>query len=345
MTQAMRTPIDRDAIPELPTVPRLPGVVVRPFRDATDFERIATVIRESNRADEIPWLPTVDNLRTELENRDSIDPTRDMILAELGDQPIGMTGVERVVRDGSPVYEMWSSLLPAFRRQGLGTALLAWCFARIRQRAAVEDPGLPIVVQTDAEEQETGHRALLAGAGFRPVRHFFLMRRPTLDDVPDVPLPDGLDVRAVTEEQRRPILEAEFEAFQDHWGSRERSEEHFTMTLSRAELDTDLWVVAWDGDQIAGAVENWIWPDENAELGVKRGWLERISVRRPWRRRGLARALTARSLVRLRDAGMEDAMLGVDSENANGALGLYEGLGFEIHSRSAAYRRTLDDAG
>ena len=35
-------------------------------------------------------------------------------------------------------------------------------------------------------------------------------------------------------------------------------------------------------------------------------------------------------------------MLGVDSENANGALGLYEGLGFVIHSRAAAYRRGLE---
>jgi ribosomal protein S18 acetylase RimI-like enzyme len=34
-------------------------------------------------------------------------------------------------------------------------------------------------------------------------------------------------------------------------------------------------------------------------------------------------------------------MLGVDSENANGALGLYEGLGFVVHSRAAAYRRPL----
>jgi mycothiol synthase len=346
MTQLtnLGTDLDVDRIPA-PALPRLPGVVLRPFRDATDFDRLAAVIRASNRADEIPWLPTVDNLRGELENRASIDPTRDLILAERFGKPIGMTGVERVVRDSAPVYEMWSSVLPSHRRHGLGTALLGWCLARIRQRAAVEGPGLPIVVQDDAEEQEAGHRALLARNGFTPVRHFFLMRRPNLDDVPDAPLPDGLEVRPVREDQRRQILEAEFEAFEDHWGSRERSEEQFKVTLSRAELDTDLWVVAWDKDQVAGVVENWIWADENAELGVKRGWLERISVRRPWRRRGLARALTARSLVRLREAGMEEGMLGVDSKNANGALGLYDGLGFEVHSRSAAYRRTLDTEG
>ena len=39
---------------------------------------------------------------------------------------------------------------------------------------------------------------------------------------------------------------------------------------------------------------------------------------------------------------MTEGMLGVDSENANGALGLYEGLGFEQTSRAAAYRRDLE---
>ena len=145
---------------------------------------------------------------------------------------------------------------------------------------------------------------------------------------------------------RRPIggdLEAENEAFRDHWGHREMTENTFTRPSLGRELDTDLWVVAWDGDEIAGVVQNWIWPEENERLGVKRGWLEHISVRRPWRRRGLARAITAASLVRLREAGMTDAMLGVDSENPNGALGLYEGLGFgQVQPGAAAYRRDLE---
>src|SRR6266540_544910 len=54
-----------------------------------------------------------------------------------------------------------------------------------------------------------------------------------------------------------------------------------------------------------------------ASVDPTRGWLERISVRRPWRRRGLARAITAESLRRLRAAGLSEAMLGVDSENPN----------------------------
>jgi mycothiol synthase len=329
-------------LPPIAPVERLPAVRFRMFRDDSDYERLADLFRAANRHDDVPWLPTSDKIRSELGGRSSLDPVRDVLLAVLDGRTVGMTSVERAVRDGAPVYELWGAVAPDQRRHGLGTALLGWGFARIRQRAPFEDPGVRVTVQSDAEDQEAGHRALLAGNGFEPVRHFFLMRRPTLDDVPAAPLPDGLEIRPVLEAQRRSILEAEFEAFEDHWGNRERSEESFVATLSQPELDTDLWIVAWDGDRIAGVVENWIWAKENKELRVQRGWLERISVRRPWRRRGLARAITAAALVRLREAGMREGMLGVDSENPNGALGLYEGLGFEVHSRSAAYRRPLE---
>ena len=57
-----------------------------------------------------------------------------------------------------------------------------------------------------------------------------------------------------------------------------------------------------------------------------------MSVRRPWRRRGLARALVAESLRALRDAGMTSAVLGVDADNPTGALGVYEDNGF-VHRR------------
>jgi mycothiol synthase len=327
---------------QLPEAPRLPAVRFRPFGDAGDYERLASLVARSNAHDEIPWMPTEAQLRTEMETSAAIDPPRDFLLAELGDEIVAATGVERVVRDGIPIYDMLPNVLPEYRRLGLGSALLEWTLARIRQRAAIQDPGADVLVEGSAEDQETGHRALLARAGFEPVRHFFLMRRPSLDEIPRVPLPDGLEIRPVEPDQRRAIIAAEFEAFRDHWGSREMTEDAVLTTLRMEELDIGLWIVAWDGDEIAGVVENWIWAEENEKLGVKRGWLERISVRRPWRRRGLARALTAASLVRLREAGMSDAMLGVDSENANGALGLYEGLGFEVHSRAAAYRRPLE---
>jgi ribosomal protein S18 acetylase RimI-like enzyme len=39
---------------------------------------------------------------------------------------------------------------------------------------------------------------------------------------------------------------------------------------------------------------------------------------------------------------MSEAMLGVDSANPSGALGLYERAGFVVHERAVAYRKPLE---
>ena len=44
----------------------------------------------------------------------------------------------------------------------------------------------------------------------------------------------------------------------------------------------------------------------------------------------------------MRDAGMTEAMLGVDADNPTGALGLYESMGFTVASRASAGRLPLD---
>ena len=49
-----------------------------------------------------------------------------------------------------------------------------------------------------------------------------------------------------------------------------------------------------------------------------------------------------RSLELLRERGMTSAWLGVDAENPNGALRLYEKAGFAVDARDAAYRKPME---
>lgn len=327
---------------DLTAAPPIAGLEVRFFRDVSDYERLATLTCAANEHDGIPFLPTAHNLQIDMDDAVGLDPRKDVVIVSVDGTVIATSSVKRVVRDEVPTYEISGSVDPAFRRRGLGTWLMGWSVGHARARAVLEDPEGRVALGSFAEDSETAHRALLAGAGLQSVRHFFLMRRTGLEEIPDAPLPDGIEIRPVSPDQHRVIFDAETEAFRDHWGNREVGDAEFRATFALNELDTDLWVVAWAGDEVAGVVQNWVWPEENVRLGVKRGWLEHISVRRPWRRRSLARAITAASLVKLRAAGLDEGMLGVDSENANGALGLYEGLGFTVHSRAAAYRRDLD---
>ncbi|MGA8487470.1 MAG: GNAT family N-acetyltransferase, partial [Gaiella sp.] len=66
-----------------------------------------------------------------------------------------------------------------------------------------------------------------------------------------------------------------------------------------------------------------------------------LAVRRPWRRRGLARALLLESFGLFRSIGRRRAALGVDSENTTGAIALYEGVGMRATSRSDTWERAL----
>ncbi|HEX7949096.1 MAG TPA: GNAT family N-acetyltransferase [Candidatus Limnocylindrales bacterium] len=335
------TPTKTSPASTLPGDPPVPGLEPRFVAGDADYEALGQLIRDAHTQDGIPWLPTADSVRLDL-TPDLMDVHRDVVLVELEGRLVAMTAVPREVRADVPMYDVWGKVAPGLRRRGIGRWLLDWSIERARQRAAVEDPVGPVTLGAHAGEQEIGARALYESVGLQPARHFFLMRRERLDLVEPLPLPDGLEMRPVSADQHRRIYEAETEAFLDHWEPHDHGEEGFRQTFSQPETNTDLWAVAWDGDQVAGVVETWIWPEENRRLRVRRGWLEKISVRRPWRKRGLARALTAAAMIKLREAGMDEAMLGVDAQNPSGALGLYESLGFSVFRRSVAYRRPLE---
>jgi ribosomal protein S18 acetylase RimI-like enzyme len=173
------------------------------------------------------------------------------------------------------------------------------------------------------------------------------MVRPNLDDIPDFPLPDEIEVRPVHPDHYRRIWEADTEAFRDHWGFSEPTEEDYVSWLDdKVIFQPELWQIAWDmeTDEIAGQVRTFIHHGENEKFSRKRGYTEFISVRRPRRRRGLARALIALSLKAQQAAGMVESALGVDSENLSGATRIYEECGFRVVRKSTIYRKPLPPA-
>ena len=71
------------------------------------------------------------------------------------------------------------------------------------------------------------------------------------------------------------------------------------------------------------------------------GYVETLAVRRPWRRRGLGRLLLLTAFAALRERGYAEAVLGVDSDNETGAVGLYEGLGMQTSATHDFYEKVL----
>ncbi len=214
----------------------------------------------------------------------------------------------------------------------------------LRERSAAHPADAPKWFAAWAPDAAVGVQRLLREEVYEPARYFFEMARDLTDEIPPARLPPGLEIRPVLEADHRRIFDANVEAFRDHWGAREMDSEDFARLFEDPDLDTSLWRVAWDGHDVAGVAINVIVPAESEVLGLRRGWLDQLSVRRAWRRRGLARALIASSLEGLKERGMLQAVLGVDAENPTGALGLYEGIGFVVTRRATAFRKPLDVA-
>ena len=71
------------------------------------------------------------------------------------------------------------------------------------------------------------------------------------------------------------------------------------------------------------------------------GWIRALSVRRPWRRKGLALALLLHSFRDFKEREKARAGLGVDATNLTGATGLYEKAGMHVALQYDFYEKEL----
>ena len=319
------------------------GLRIRAYDGEADIPEIVRVVNASSASEGVEEVWTVEGLTAWLAHpSDQFDPARDAFVAELEGRVVGTGRIEWVdTRDGRyREYRVFGTLDPALHGRGIGTALLATLEDRARALAATHPSERERLLAAFAAEGRPAE-ALLRAAGYETARWFIDMVRPNLDGIVEPSLPDGLELRPVTPDQHETIWRANREAFRDHWGGADESLEQLQRILGDPDTDPSLWLIAWDGDEVAGGVWNTIHPAENEAHGVRRGWLDSVFTRRPWRKRGLASALIGRSLTLLRERGMTSAILGVDVDNPTGALGLYEGAGFVVHDRFVALRKPM----
>jgi len=324
--------------------PQIPGLTFRNLHGPQDYVHILNLITGCKHADGVERADTLETLTLTYTHLTNCDPSRDLLFAEVNGQVVGYNRVWWNLEENGPwIGTMFGMVLPAWRRQGIGSYLLQFGEERIRQMAAQANDANPhgYFYAGMASSSETARMALLEKNGYRMARMEYDMLRPDLENIPEAPLPAGLEVRPVLPEHMPLIFQAMNEAFRDHWGYVPPSESDYQEWLHNPRSDPSLWRVAWDGDQVVGSVQSYISQTENAEYGRLRGYTEEISVRRNWRRRGLARALLVQSLHAVKAAGMLEAALGVDSQNPNQAFTLYESVGFRTVKQLFFYRKPL----
>jgi len=322
--------------------PPIEGLRFRGFTGKSDFPAMIKILDAANQADQENRAVTLEDIQHDYAHLTRSDPEKDMLFAEIKGEPIAYSRVEwwQEENPNHRIYSHFVYIVPEWREKGIEQAMIGWCEGRLQQIAGEHPHDSLRFLQTYSSAVKEGYNAILASQDYNPVRYFFAMSRP-LEDIPEANLPDGIEVRPVLEKDQRAVWEASIEAFRDHWGYSEPSEEDYKSYKGSKYFQPDLWQVAWDGEEIVSSVMNYIDTDYNQKFNKQRGWTEEITTRREWRRRGIAKALIVRSMHMHKALGMSEVALGVDTDNPNGALKLYQSLWYEKERTWITYRKEM----
>lgn len=322
---------------ELPDAPQIDGLIFRRSRGATDQQLLVALAARCAAKD--PFA--IDSGQDLLAGRRDDLEQPNAIFAEVRGELVAYGRASwRLTYSGERIYRHMVQVRPDWRGRGIGAALTSYLQNILLEIAGGHsgEPAAHLETEAAGDDPLTGQ---LIAQGYSPVRRFWRMERLHLEDIPEVLLPEGIETRPPRPEEVSRVLDGLVEAMRDHWGAGIPPDEGIAEFLQAVYCQPHLWVVGWDQDEVAGMVLNWIPTEWNERTGRKVGLTDPIAVRRPWRRRGLARALLARSLGLLKEQGMQAAAVTVDSEHPSGAPAMLSALGFQPVDEWLVYRKRL----
>ena len=251
------------------------------------------------------------------------------------------------------VTEVGGVVHPAYRRRGIGTALLRWAERQARATLAAAPADAHLVLNAHCYDVDQGARALLGQEGYHPAREWIHLT-VTLDEPPPAPVwPAGVTVRELDPRTDWPrVGPALDEAFMDHWGQLNMPPEPAPapdppadeQPSTEAAIEDDpyfnsagLCFVVMHGDEVVGSclcnARTIEWPDV--------GRVGSLSIRRPYRRQGIARALLHHAFGAFYQRGVRRIVTDTDGASFTGANHLYAQVGMSIYRRELTFERTL----
>ncbi|MBA3384586.1 MAG: GNAT family N-acetyltransferase [Actinobacteria bacterium] len=163
--------------------------------------------------------------------------------------------------------------------------------------------------------------------GFAPHRHSYRMEMSLDGNERESSWPRGICVREFTLDDAVGVYEATVEVWRDASDPIEESfDEWRRWTTEREGFDPSLWLLALDGDDLAGMS---LCRQDDTDSTA--GYVAILGVRRQWRRQGLGEALLLHSFDAFRERGYTRATLGVDASSPTGATRLYERAGMSVY--------------
>ncbi len=312
-------------------------ITVRPYAGDHEIPAICDLLNACSVADDDDDTYTATSLRSELDDP-RVDATRDIRIWEDADGRMVAYGQPFVVPgEASLDGYVYLRIHPDLRGQGLETAVLSFNLARIRERVAAE--GQPVEIFASVNARDTAMQEFYAAAGGTPVRWGYQMTRDLALPSAIPVLPTEFIVRGAQPEDAALWVAMYNESFIDHWHFHPLAAQTHAHWLSEDTYrpDLDLVAIAADGTFVAFAHCR-IDAEANTRDGVHEGHIHLLGTRRGWRRLGIGRAMLRMAMQKMRDAGMQTVLLGVDAQNPSGAVSLYEDEGFIEKRRRITYQ-------
>lgn len=313
----------------------MPSIDLRPATPA-DIETVHTLVRTAEVHDRIPEVTPHEEI-VELFDQPNVEPEKDIRLAVVSGEVVGYATMwYRPSEEHQEQAILSGTVHPDFRGRGVGRRLFAWQIDRGTQALRTPGRALPCYLRTFTWDWLTDAQRLYERFGFIPVRWFDELLRP-LNPPLEIPHAAGVDIvpwETVSSEDVREVHNA---SFADHWGPSVVGADAWSSRLKRYGVRLDLSFGAVAGDRVVGYTLNEVFPEDEALLGRRDGWIGGLGVLREFRGQGIASALIATSLAAFQRAGLTHASIGVDADNPTGAHRLYRRLGFLPEKRSVAH--------
>ena len=265
------------------------------------------------------------------------DPTRDRWVAETPGDSSQFIGHAWVFAQSPQRSILYAAVDPAWRRQGIGSALLAQAIDRTREMGASQ-----IVSATRAGRAAAD--AFLRRHGFLPAGHPRTFTAPAALPRPEPAWPPGYTLRTLAEVGDLNLwAEACNSCYRDMWGHRENTEP--ATAAHHAELmrtypdffnPAGIFLLFAPDGSLAGVCSGRVEGGEAGAAGVR--VIDSPGVAPVYRHLGLQRPLVLACLRWLSDLGPGDYRLETwgDSEEA---VAIYRDLGFTVEDDTVEYLR------
>jgi ribosomal protein S18 acetylase RimI-like enzyme len=244
-----------------------------------------------------------------------------------------------------PVHPwIWGRVHPDFGGLGIGTWLLQWADEHACKVLDNLPADLRFAPRIGTYRPAIESKKLFGDMGYRQIRSSYNMQID-MDDAPPAPIwADGITLKIFSPEtDTEAVYKANDEAFRDHFGHVEAPYEEglsrFKHFMMEENFDPNLWFLAMAGNEIAGV--SLCRPRSYGDPDM--GYVDNLSVRRAWRKKGVGLALLRCSFGEFYRRGYRKVGLGVDAENLTGALRLYEKAGMYIRQAFDLYEKTIRD--